>query len=183
MLRVLRRGRAIVAILTRSDGSLVCVGAMARATRRFGQCVEVESRSAALIDDEVLRIFGNVLPRSEYTVLLLEISPRLVAPESPSDYFSHEQVTTWGVDPVAGSSADPGTSYYRTFETPIGNDRHLHEMVVPMVPPPGTAAIVLRSTWLSRMPIRRRQPLLARRPPQDAGGRDFRTAHPTTQPR
>lgn len=76
-----------------------------------------------------------MLPKSDYTVLLLEVTPRLVEPGSPSDYFSHEQVTTWGVDPVAGSPDDPGTPYYRTFEAPIGKDRHLHEFVVPMVPP------------------------------------------------
>ena len=87
------------------------------------------------IDDDVLRVYGQVLPKSEYTVLLMEVTPRLVEPGSPSDYFSHEQVTTWGVDPVAGSPDDPGTPYYRTFEAPIGKNRHLYEFVVPMVPP------------------------------------------------
>jgi hypothetical protein len=58
-----------------------------------------------------------------------------VEPGSPSDYFTHEQVATWGVDPVAGSPDDPGTLYYRTFETPIGKDHHLYEFLVPMVPP------------------------------------------------
>jgi hypothetical protein len=59
----------------------------------------------------------------------------LWSPWSPSDYFSHEQVTTWGVDPVVGLPEDPGTPYYRTFEAPVGKDRHLYEFVVPMVPP------------------------------------------------
>lgn len=87
------------------------------------------------IDDEVLRVYGGVLPRSEYTVFLLQITPQLVEAGSPSDYFSHEQVITWGVDPAVGSPDDPGTPYYRTFESPIGKDRHLYEFVVPMVPP------------------------------------------------
>lgn len=87
------------------------------------------------VDDEVLQVYGKVLPKSKYTVLLLEVTPRLVQPGSPSDYFSHEQVTTWGVDPVVGSPDDPGTPYYRTFEAPVGKDRHLYEFVVPMVPP------------------------------------------------
>ena len=34
-----------------------------------------------------------------------------------------------------GGPEDPGTAYYRTFETPIGPDAHLYEVVVPMVPP------------------------------------------------
>lgn len=87
------------------------------------------------IDDDVLRVYGKVLPKSEYTVLLLEITPQLVVPGSREDYFSHEQVTTWGVDPVTGSPDDPGTPYYRTYEAPGGRDRHLYEFVVPLVPP------------------------------------------------
>jgi hypothetical protein len=87
------------------------------------------------IDDEVLRIYGTVLPKSTYTVLLLEVTPRLAEPGAAGDYFTHEQVTTWGVDPAIGSPEDPGTSYYRTFEAPIDKDRHLYEFVVPMVPP------------------------------------------------
>lgn len=87
------------------------------------------------IDDGVLAVYGNVLAESTYTVLLLDITPRLVEPGSASDYFSHEQVATWGIDPVLGAPDDPGTPYYRTFEAPAGTDRQLYEFVVPMVPP------------------------------------------------
>lgn len=87
------------------------------------------------IDGELLRVYGKALPQSTYTIFLLEITPRLVEPGSPSDYFTNEQVTTWGVDPVVGSPENPGTSYYRTFEAPISETRHLYEFVVPMVPP------------------------------------------------
>ena len=87
------------------------------------------------IDDDVLRVYGQVLPESAYTVLLLEVTPSLVHPGSRCDYFSHEQVATWGVDPGAGSPGNPGTPYYRTFETSVDADRHLYEFVVPMVPP------------------------------------------------
>ena len=87
------------------------------------------------IDTAVLRAYGKALPASHYTVLLLDMTPRLVAPGSTSDYFTHEQVATWGVDPVDGSPEDPATPYYRTFETPVGRDQHLYELVVPMVPP------------------------------------------------
>ncbi|NHA00973.1 hypothetical protein G5V59_16650 [Nocardioides sp. W3-2-3] len=87
------------------------------------------------IDDGVLRAYGKVLPRSEYTALLPEVAPQLVEPGSPSDYFTHEQIATWGVDPAVGSPENPGTAYYRTFESPMPNDGHLYEFVVPMVPP------------------------------------------------
>ncbi|MEO3936396.1 hypothetical protein V3N99_06515 [Dermatophilaceae bacterium Soc4.6] len=87
------------------------------------------------IDDEVLRVYGQALPASRYTAILLEVVPELVTPGDPSDYFSHEQVATWGVDPVLGVPESPGSLYYRTFETPMGNQAHLYEFVVPMVPP------------------------------------------------
>lgn len=86
------------------------------------------------IDDVTLRAYGQVLPQSTYTVLLLEIQPRLVEPGTSSDYFTHEQVVTWGLDD-SGAANDPGTPYYRTFETRLGTERHLYEFVVPMVPP------------------------------------------------
>lgn len=86
------------------------------------------------IDAEVLRAYSQVLPEAEYTALLLEVRPRLVNPGDPGDYFSREQVTTWGINAVDGVE-DPGTPYYRTFETSIGSGQHLFELVVPMVPP------------------------------------------------
>lgn len=87
------------------------------------------------IEPDVLKTYGQVLPRSLYTALLLDLTPELVTPGSANDYFSHEQVATWGVDPVVGSPEDPATPYYRTFETTVGPDQHLYEFVVPMVPP------------------------------------------------
>lgn len=89
----------------------------------------------AAIDDDVLRTYGGALPKSQYTALLLEVTPQLVAPGDNSDYFSHEQVATWGIDPVVGAPESPRTPYYRTFETPVGRHGHLYEFVVPMVPP------------------------------------------------
>jgi len=87
------------------------------------------------IEESVIHAYGKALPKSSYTALLVDITPQLVEPGSPADYFSHEQVSTWGVDPVVGASEDPGTSYYRTFEAPVDKARHLYEFVVPMVPP------------------------------------------------
>lgn len=87
------------------------------------------------IDDEVLRAYGRALPKSQYTALLLDVTPQLVAPGDATDYFSHEQVATWGVDPAVDAPGNPVTPYYRTFETPVGERGHLYEFVVPMVPP------------------------------------------------
>lgn len=93
------------------------------------------SRWLTEVEATVVRAYAAVLPKSTYSALLLEVSPELVQPGEDSDYFSHEQVTTWGVDPVVGAPEDPGTPYYRTFETRLSADAHLYEFVVPMVPP------------------------------------------------
>lgn len=92
------------------------------------------ARGVDAVDDEVLELYGSVLPRSVYTTLLLELWPRLVAPGDPDDYYVREQVATWGIDPVVGAPENPGTPYYRTFETTIDAGGHLFELVVPMVP-------------------------------------------------
>ncbi len=87
------------------------------------------------VDDAVLMAYDRVLPASTYTILLLDVEPRLVTPGDDADYFSHEQVSTWGIDPAVGAPEDPGTPYYRTFETSVSREAHLYETVVPMVPP------------------------------------------------
>jgi len=88
----------------------------------------------------VLAAFSEVVPEGAYLPLLLRIRPELVRPLDPADYFSHEQLATWDLDPFWGLPENPRTPYYRTFETPLGRtalgyDAHLYEFVVPMVPP------------------------------------------------
>jgi hypothetical protein len=83
----------------------------------------------------VIDAFGALLPEGEYLPLLLSVEPRLIIPGKEGDYFSGEQVTTWGVDQFWGLPEYPRTPYYRTFETAVDADAHLYEFVVPMVPP------------------------------------------------
>lgn len=87
------------------------------------------------IDHEVLRTYGALLPDAQYTVLLLEVAPRLVVPGGPADYFSHEQVATWGITSHTNAPEDPRTPYYRTVDGLVAPEQHLYEFVVPMVPP------------------------------------------------
>ena len=101
----------------------------------LGLANELVSAGLERVDEWAIQAYADVLPDSTYTGMLLEVSPRLVLPGGPSDYFGHEQVATWGLDPATGSPEDPGTPYYRTFETPIDAGRHLYEFMVPMVPP------------------------------------------------
>ena len=87
------------------------------------------------LDAQVLSAFGGLLPEGDYLPLLLRIEPRLVAPAQEGDYFSNEQMVTWGPDQFWGLPEHPRTHYYRTFETVIDDTAHLYEFVVPMVPP------------------------------------------------
>ncbi|MET9881188.1 hypothetical protein ABZZ36_42435 [Actinacidiphila glaucinigra] len=86
-------------------------------------------------DDGVIDAFHAVLPEDEYLPMLLRVEPRLVVPGRPGDYFSGEQVATWGLDQFWGLPQYPHTPYYRTFETAVDASAHLYEFVVPMVPP------------------------------------------------
>lgn len=88
-----------------------------------------------LVDDEVVDTFSRLLSEGEYLPILVEVTPELVAPYDDRDYFTHEQLATWGIDPLWGLPQNPLTPYYRTFETEVGADEHLFEFVVPMVPP------------------------------------------------
>ena len=87
------------------------------------------------IDDEVASRFGAVVATGTYLPILLEVNPALVLPAAPDDYFSVEQVATWGVEPFWGLPEYPRTPYYRTFQTEVAADAHLFEFIVPMVPP------------------------------------------------
>jgi hypothetical protein len=87
------------------------------------------------VDDAVVEAFGALLPKAAYQPMLLQIRPRLIQPRQPGDYFSDEQVATWGLSAFWGLPEYPQTPYYRTWETAIDAGQHLFEFVVPMVPP------------------------------------------------
>jgi len=97
-----------------------------------------EQLAGALVDPDdggVIDAFGALLPEGTYQPFLLRAEPRLAVPGRQDDYFSHEQVATWGLDQFWGLPEYPHTPYYRTFETPVDDFAHLYEFVVPMVPP------------------------------------------------
>ncbi|MFE1585384.1 hypothetical protein ACFW6Q_06785 [Streptomyces sp. NPDC058737] len=100
---------------------------------------DLQERLTGTLDDVddggVIDAFGTLLPQGEYLPLLLSVEPRLVVPGREGDYFSGEQVLTWGIDQFWGLPEYPHTPYYRTFETAVDADAHLYEFVVPMVAP------------------------------------------------
>ncbi|WP_082518763.1 hypothetical protein [Leifsonia sp. Leaf336] len=87
------------------------------------------------VSADIIQSFGSLLPIGDYLPLLLEVRPQLVAPTDERDYFTHEQVDTWGVDSFWGLPENPRSFYYRTFETEVDPNEHLYEFIVPMVPP------------------------------------------------
>ncbi|MCC5952691.1 MAG: hypothetical protein JJU45_11410 [Acidimicrobiia bacterium] len=87
------------------------------------------------IDDELVDRFGSLLATGTYIPVLLEVQPDLVLPAASDDYYSVEQVATWGVEAFWGLPEHPRTPYYRTFQTSLDAEAHMFEFVVPMVPP------------------------------------------------
>jgi hypothetical protein len=63
------------------------------------------------------------------------VTPRSLLPVRAGDYFAEEQVATWGVDSFWGLPRYPRTAYYRILDTRVDDGPHLHEVVVPMLPP------------------------------------------------
>lgn len=87
------------------------------------------------LEPAVLEAFGSLLEKGRYLPLLFNIRPRLVRPADEADYFSTEQVATWGREPFWDLPVHPRTPYYRSFSTSVSDDAHLYEFIVPMVPP------------------------------------------------
>ena len=88
----------------------------------------------AALEHNVISAVGEVLPAGAYVASLLRLTPTLVRPGTSEDYFVHEQVDLWGVDPYWNLPHHPRTEYYRTGVTPLGADRAVYEFVVPMFP-------------------------------------------------
>lgn len=107
----------------------------ANGTLSAEEAAEVLNTGIDEIDIEVVETFARLLPRGEYLPLLLDVQPRLTQPFGTDDYFSHEQVATWGLDGFWGLPEYPRTPYYRTHRSRVADDAHLYEFVVPMVPP------------------------------------------------
>jgi hypothetical protein len=86
------------------------------------------------LEEPLLETLGDVVPAGDYSANLLELVPELVRPGEPRDYFSHEQLDVWGVDPFSGLPPNPGTEYYRGTSARLDGRAELFEFVVPMYP-------------------------------------------------
>lgn len=95
------------------------------------------------LDDDVIDSLSMLLPAGEYLPMLEQLQPRLVMPMRPGDYFSEDQVATWGIDGFWGLPQYPRTPYYRGATRKLGPRSRLHEFIVPMVPPSWNDASVV----------------------------------------
>ncbi len=87
------------------------------------------------LDGELVRDVMTALPAGQYRAMLTELTPESVQSGSPADYFSHEQVELWGIDPALGKPHDPRTDYYRAASLLLlGGGRQFFEFLVPLVP-------------------------------------------------
>lgn len=91
-------------------------------------------------DNTALRELGFVLAPGNYSVVLVSLTPSLVMPGDPNDYFATEAIATWGVDPYFGVGHSPQTPYYRLGKAdlgpaPYGNKRLGVVLGVPLYPP------------------------------------------------
>jgi hypothetical protein len=99
--------------------------------------VEVGERLRHAVDgleDGIIDSIERALPAGRYEAMVLELTPTLVQPGSSGDYFTHEQVELWGVDPFWNLPHDPRTEYYRGDPLSLGEGRELFEFAVPMMP-------------------------------------------------
>lgn len=97
------------------------------------------------LDGELLRLVGRAVPKGEYRAMLLDLTPALIRPGEPEDYFVKEQVELWGIDSFWNLPHYPRTEYYRSDSLPLGDGRQLFEFVVPMMP----------SSWLDSATVMR----------------------------
>lgn len=106
-----------------------------------------------LLDRDLLAAIGVLLPTDDYGVVETEFVPRATGPCEPDDYFAHESVAFFGLDPTWGVPDNPKIRYWRagesvlpdavrkprewrTFEGErIPQPQLFYHLVVPMEPP------------------------------------------------
>jgi len=83
------------------------------------------------LDAQLTQDIASILPSGTYRVSLLMCTPELTRPGAEKDYFSHEQVDLWGIDPFWGVPHSPRTEYYRVDSRFLGENLPLREALMP----------------------------------------------------
>lgn len=91
-----------------------------------------------ITDPAFTAALSQILPTGSYRINFPTVTPHLVSPGNPDDYFTKEQVDLWGIEPFWGLPHHPRVAYYRARSLDLGEQRQLFEFVIPM----------FASTWL-----------------------------------
>lgn len=92
------------------------------------------NRGLSTIDETAVGTLKAIVPNGSYVVVLGAVRPVLCKPGDETDYFSHEQVDSWGIDGFWGFPHNPKTEYYRLNTQKVSSDATLFEFLVPMFP-------------------------------------------------
>lgn len=99
-----------------------------------GEVSSTLEEGVSQLDDDLLSKVSSILPDGDYTVSLMEVNPRLVAPGTEEDYFIDEQIRVWGIDSFWGLPHHPKTKYYRGETKALSHQSKLFEFIVPTFP-------------------------------------------------
>jgi hypothetical protein len=86
------------------------------------------------LDNNLLSRISEIIPNGDYNVCLLSINPSIVELGGENDYFTNEQVETWGIDGFWGLPFNPKVKYYRGTTKEFSKGKVLYEFIVPMFP-------------------------------------------------
>jgi len=70
-----------------------------------------------LLDPDLLASIAALLPPDDYRVVETKFVPRATGPCAPDDYFAHESVAFFGLDPATGVPDNPRVRYWRAGES------------------------------------------------------------------
>jgi hypothetical protein len=87
------------------------------------------------LEPSLIEAAARAMPDGKYRVALLDALPKLVWPGDEDDYFTHEQLDLWEIDPFWGLPNNPRVPYFRTASVPVADHARLFEFIVPMFPP------------------------------------------------
>ena len=96
--------------------------------------IDALNRGLSSIDETAVGKLKEIVPDGPYVLVLGTVQPTLCKPGDETDYFSREQVDSWGVDRFWGFPHNPKTEYYRLNTAKLSSDEILFEFLVPMFP-------------------------------------------------
>lgn len=86
------------------------------------------------LSSETIEKFKLILPKGDYFTAIFDINPYKVSLGEKTDYFSNEQIETWGIDGFWNLPHYPKIEYYRSTTIEVSKTEKLFEFIVPMFP-------------------------------------------------